>query len=138
MECHFIWGLERENGVRSANPGIGDIEIPIFVSIQLGFDLYIVFFSRSITNREELQLWKEPEIPLSNLLFYLQENWSPERERVWSRSHSLVVTQLGVESRSAHSQAKALCTECIWYKKARKHAVMSQGRILLQQDCKAI
>ena len=82
---------------------------------------------------------KASEIPLSNLLFYLQENWSPERERVWSRSHPLVVTQLEVESRSAYSQAKALCTECIWYKKTRKHSVMSQGRILLlQYNCKAI
>lgn len=61
MECHFTWGLERENGVRSANPGVGDIEIPIFVSIQRGFDLYKLFFSRSITNGEELQLWKEPQ-----------------------------------------------------------------------------
>ena len=42
--------------MRSANPGVGDIEIPIFVSIQLGFDPYKVFFSRSITNGEELQL----------------------------------------------------------------------------------
>ena len=56
MECHFIWGLEWESGVRSANPGVGDIEIPIFVSIQLGFDPYKVFFSRNITNGEELQL----------------------------------------------------------------------------------
>ena len=86
MECHFIWGLGRENGARSANPGIGDIEIPIFVSIQLGFDLYKVFFSRSITNRDELQLWKEPQRSLC-LIYFTFKKTGAQRGRGFGQGH---------------------------------------------------
>lgn len=87
MECHLIWGLERENGVRSANPGVGDIEIPIFVSIQLGFDLYKIFFSRSVTNWEELQLWKEPQRSLCLIFYFTFKKTGAQRGRGFGQGH---------------------------------------------------
>lgn len=51
-----------------------------------------------------------------------KRNWSQRGKGFWSSSHTLVVTQLGLEPRSSDSQATALCTVCIWYKKMRKHS----------------
>lgn len=53
------------------------------------------------------------ETTLPNPVFHIQRAGPQRGNEFWSRSHTLVETQLGLESNSADSQAKAPFTACI-------------------------
>lgn len=53
------------------------------------------------------------ESTLPNPVFHIQRAGLQRGNEFWSRSQTLVETQLGLEPSSADPQAKALCTVCI-------------------------